>query len=271
MIQITDKEFTELVGFVKDYCGINLKEKRTLINGRLQNVLQQRSFTSFGQLIEDLKHDQTGQAVITLINKLTTNHTFFMRENNHFDFFRETVLPYLVSTSKVKDLRIWSAGCSSGEEAYTLAMIVNDFLGTEKGLWDSKILATDISKRVLELAVEGIYSEEQVANLPEGWRKRYFKRIDSERSELVDRIKNEVIFRTFNLNNSVFPFKKKFQVIFCRNVMIYFDNPTKKELVRKFYEVTENGGYLFIGHSESLGRDETRYQYVCPAVYRKHE
>ena len=267
---ITDKEFWQLAKYIKANYGINLKEeKRALVIGRLHNVLMQNNFRSFSEYYDYVISDRTGNAVNTLINKITTNHTFFMREADHFFYFRDTVLPYLVSRAKDKDLRIWSAGCSSGEEPYTLAMIIDDYFGREKMWWDSKILATDISSKVLEVAKQGKYSNEDLANIPSHWRLNYFKKIDSEKSVIIDKIKNEVIYRKFNLMDEVFPFKRKFDVIFCRNVMIYFDLQTKHKLVNKFYDSMESGGYLFIGHSESLNRDETKYKYVIPAIYRK--
>lgn len=270
ILTITKKEFRQLADYIKANYGINLKEeKQSLVTGRFQNVLIQNSFNNFSEYFDYIVSDKTGDAVITLIDKITTNHTFFMREADHFFYFRDKVLPYLKSTVKDKDLRIWSAGCSTGEEPYTLAMIIDEFFGKEKMWWDTKILATDISSKVLDTAIKGIYSNEEIAALPLNWRLNYFKKLDNENSVLVDKIRNEVIYRKFNLMEEVFPFKRKFHVIFCRNVMIYFDAQTKRELVNKFYDLTEYGGYLFIGHSESLNREETKYKYIMPAVYRK--
>lgn len=270
MIQISDQEFRQLASYVKGNYGINLKdEKRALVIGRLHNVMAQKNFSSFSDYIAYLFADKTGEAVHTFVEKITTNHTFFMREPDHFDFFRDTVLPYLVKTKKDRDLRIWSAGCSSGEEAYTLALIMHDFFRVDKSLWDTKILATDISARVLEMATEGIYPLERIVTLPAQWKLSYFKKVDSENYLLNEKIRSEVIFRKFNLMEPAFPFKKKFDVIFCRNVMIYFDSQTKTELVNKFYNMTAPGGYLFIGHSEALNRAETKYRYIQPAIYRK--
>jgi chemotaxis protein methyltransferase CheR len=225
--------------------------------------------TSFSEYYDYVVSDKTREAAITLIDKITTNHTFFMREVDHFYYFRDKVLPYLVSNVREKDLRIWSAGCSSGEEPYTLSMIIDEFLGNEKSCWDSKVLATDISNKVLEKAIKGVYSNEGIATLPSSWKLNYLKKFDNENHILIDKIRNEVIYRSFNLMDPVFPFKKKFNVIFCRNVMIYFDNKTRMELIKKFYDSTEYGGYLFIGHSESINRDETKFKYVMPSVYRK--
>ena len=270
MISITPKEFRQLAEYIKEHYGINLKEeKQALVTGRLNNVLVQNNIKSFSDYYNYIVSDKTGNAVITLIEKITTNHTFFMREIEHFNYFRSNIIPNLVKTVGTKDFRIWSAGCSSGEEPYTLAMIIDEFFGTENKNWDTKILATDISNKVLDIAINGTYENDRITSLPSQWKMNYFKKLDDEKVILIDKIRDEVIFRKFNLMEQVFPFKKKFHVIFCRNVMIYFDNKTKMELIEKFYNLTEPGGYLFIGHSESLGRDNTNYKYVMPAVYRK--
>jgi chemotaxis protein methyltransferase CheR len=268
-ISITEKEFWQIVNLLKDKYGINLSQKKNLIVGRLQNHLRRSNFESFSEFFDYVVNDRTGEAITLLINKLTTNYTFFLREIEHFDFFKGTVLQHIVKTEKSRDMRIWSAGCSSGEEPYSIAMCVADFFGDSKGGWDSKILATDISERVLSLAAEGRYLSESLESLPASWRANYFVRAGGEYDQVVDRLRREIIFRKFNLMESVFPFKKKFHIIWCRNVMIYFDAQTKKALIDKFYEQTEPGGYLFIGHSESIARSDTKYKYVMPAIYRK--
>ncbi|PJJ27408.1 CheR family methyltransferase [Lacrimispora celerecrescens] len=270
MVSITEKEFKQFAQYVKTNYGINLsEEKQTLVSGRLNSVLLSKNFKSLTEYLNYVESDKTGQAVVTLIDKIATNHTFFMREADHFEYFRDKILPYLTRIVKDKDLRIWSAACSSGEEPYTLAMIIDEFFGKEKMLWDAKILATDISNNVLETAKKGVYSKDRISALPASWRLNYFKEIDAENTILTDNIRNEVIYRKLNLMDSVFPFRQKFHIIFCRNVMIYFDNKTKNELVEKLYDKTEYGGYLFIGHSESLNHDFARYKYIMPAVYRK--
>lgn len=269
MISISDNEFRLLTEYIYNCCGINLKKKKTLVQARLYKILMEKGFQDFSSYCNYLINDKSGEAVRNIIDRMSTNHTFFMREIQHFNYFRDQVLPHLKTTVKSKDLRIWSAGCSSGEEPYALAMIMADYFGDEKIWWDSRILATDISSRVLDKAREGIYTDEEIRSVPASWRLSYFKSCGFNQYKVVNQLKKEVIYRKFNLIEKTFPFKKKFHVIFCRNVMIYFDNPTKRDLTDRFYECTEPGGYLFIGQAESLNRDETKYTYVMPAIYRK--
>lgn len=235
LIVITDKEFEQLSKFIKANYGINLKEeKKSLVMARLRKVLNQKNMKSFAEYFEYINSDKTGQGASELINRITTNHTYFMRESKHFEFFSDQVLPYLKDTASNQDLRIWSAGCSTGEEPYTLAMIIDEYFGREKLFWNTQVLATDISSEVLETAKRGIYSDEKIASLPLSIRGKYFKSVDNENSEIIDKIKKEVIFARLNLMSESFPFTKKFHTIFCRNVMIYFDSKTKMELVNKF-------------------------------------
>jgi chemotaxis protein methyltransferase CheR len=270
MITITIDEFKILADYIRANYGINLKqEKQALVTGRLHNVLLENNFKNFSEYYDYIVSDKTGTAASILVERITTNHTYFMREPDHFSYLKNKVLPYLQYAVKDNDIRIWSAGCSSGEEPYTIAMIMDDFFGREKPCWDTKVLATDISGKVLEEAQKGVYSNEEISVLPSQWKLSYFKKLDNEKCRISDRMRNEVIYRKLNLMDNIFPFKKKFHVIFCRNVMIYFDSQTKWQLVNKFYDLTENGGYLFIGHSESLDREQTKYKYIMPAVYRK--
>ena len=269
MLQMKEHDFIKLTTYIQSHYGINLTKKKTLIEGRLNICLAEKGLSSFEEYLELIFADQSGNEMTQLLNKLTTNHTFFMRESSHFALLRDQILPEMVGKSKERDLRIWSAGCSTGEEPYTLAMIIADFLGAESKQWDARVLATDISARALEQAENAIYKADQLADMPAVWKAKYFEKAGNETYRVSDKISKNVIFRAFNLMDKQFPFKRKFQVIFCRNVMIYFDRPTKIELVKKFYEAMEPGGYLLIGHSESIGRDETDFKYIMPAVYRK--
>lgn len=272
--EITEAEFQRLVKFMYDNFGINLSAKKVLVQGRLGNMLSDRGFKSYGEYLDTVMSDTTGAEITTILNKLTTNHTFFMREPEHYTFLKDTILPYMVQTCQ-KDhvIRIWSAACSSGEECYTTAMLIDQYFGNEKHKWDTRILATDISQSVIGKAKAGIYEEEGMKGLSNDWKSRYFNNLGNGKYEICQGIKDEVIFKTFNLMDPM-PEKykaKPFDLIFCRNVMIYFDMPTKQALVNRFYDVVKPGGYFFIGHAESVNRSETEFEYIKPAIYRRLE
>ena len=270
MFVISDQEFRQFADYINKSYGIHFKiEKKTLIEGRLANTLSSLNFTSLTDYMNYVMEDKSGRAAADMLDKITTNHTFFMREPAHFQYFKDVVLPYLVKTVKDRDLRIWSAACSSGEEPYTLAMIIDEYFGPNKEGWDTKILATDISRSILQSARSGIYSRERMKDLPEHWIKKYFHEHGPDQYLLSEKIRNEVIFSNINLMDAKYPFRRKMHVIFCRNVMIYFDDDSRDRLIEHLYEITEPGGFLFIGHSESLNRSKTQYKYIIPAVYRK--
>lgn len=265
MIKLTEKEFTELYTFIKANYGINLEKKKQLVEARMNSVLAEKGIRSYSDYFKILQTDQN--EVTVMLNKLTTNHTFFLREPEHFDFLKETILPQVSrENAATKEMRIWSAGCSTGEEAYTTIMVLKDYFGAEK--WDYRILATDISTHVMESARVGVYSSESIANIPAQWEKKYFTKTPDGLHLLSDEVKKEVIFKKLNLMDP-FSFRKPFDLIFCRNVMIYFDQPTKEKLINKYYDVLKPGGYLFIGHSETVNRSATKFEYVQPSIYRK--
>ena len=269
MNEITEREFIDLTEFIYKNFGIHIKEnKKILLSGRLTSLFIGGSYENYSYLIDKLKKGDTN-AISDLIEKITTRHTFFLRENSHFDYLTQTVLPEMEEKLKERDLRIWCSACSTGEEAYTIAILLQEYFGKSKIFWDMKLLATDLSESALKTAVEGIYSEEKVRNLPQTWINKYFEKADNGNFIITDDVKNEIYFRKFNLKKSDFNFKKKLHIIFCRNVMIYFDEKNQKELVEKLYDSLEYGGYLFIGHSESIMRDDSSFKYVMPAVYKK--
>ena len=266
--KLTDKEFLELKTFVYDKYGLDLSRKRQLVEARLATTLRSKGLTNFGQYLKLLKEDKTGEEITTFLNRITTNYSYFAREADHFDFLAKTVLPQLAAQRPTRELRIWSAGCSTGQEPYTIAMVIDQFFGEKKRLWDTAILATDISTNVLNKAQTGIYPLRDIENLPPLWKSRYFTRIGEDQYQVVPEIRKEVIFRVFNLMDPII-FKKPFDVIFCRNVMIYFDKKTTNQLIERFYNATAEGGYLFIGHSETIDRTVSKYKYIQPAVYQK--
>lgn len=269
VIRISDKDFTRLTEYLKERFGINLTKKRVLIEGRLNQHLIRNGYDNYTPYLDAVFSDPTGAELSNILNYLTTNYSFFMREWDHFEFYQNRILPELKAQLKDRDLRLWSAGCSTGEEAYTLSMVTQEFFGAEAPQWDKKILATDISQKVLNFASAGIYGAEAVEALPKTWKLAHFTKLADGRYQAKDSLRQEVVFRPFNLMEKALPFKKPFHVIFCRNVMIYFDAKTKTELVNRFYNALAPGGYLLVGQSESLDRSAVKFSYVMPSIYQK--
>lgn len=273
MVQLTNHEFNDIRKIVYDNFGINLTEqKRSLIVGRLFKLLRSYGLNSFQEYFNYIKSDTSGQAMGELINRISTNHTFFFREKEHFEFLSKVVLPGIESRPKnnsSNDLRIWCAGCSYGDEPYTYVIVMLEYFKAKYNFWDAGLLATDISEPALSAAKKGIYSSERIRLVPPDLKNKYFKKLQGDEWAVSDRLKSEITFRRLNLMNQSFPFKKQFDIISCRNVMIYFDQPTRDALVNRFYKHTTPGGYLFIGHSETLRSDSCPYEYVKPAIYRK--
>lgn len=271
--RLTDEDFEKLCAIIYARFGISLSEKkRHLVLGRLCDVLQRRGFKSFDEYLTYLALDQSGHAVSELADRISTNHTFFFREQMHFSFLFERALPEIVLSLKAagaRDLRIWCAGCATGEEAYTLAMLLLEFFNLEYPQWSAGVLATDISTHALAFARAGVYPAERAALVPPALKARYLKPKGKGQLVISERVRQEVTFRRFNLMNPVFPFKKPFHIIFCRNVMMYFDVTAREALVRRLYDVTASDGYLFVGHSEGLERHRCPYDYQGSAVYRK--
>lgn len=263
---LDEKDFIRLVTFIHTNYGIDLRQKRQLVEGRLATSLEQKGFNNFTQYVDFIISNATKTDIDFMLNKLTTNYTFFMREELHFEYLTNTVLPYLVKHKKNKTLNIWSAGCSSGQEPYTISIVLKEFFKGNTD-WDTRVLATDISQNVLGQAKRGVYGGDSISSLPDEWISKYFNKSGSQYA-VKDSLKKNVIFKTFNLMDPI-QFKTQFDVIFCRNVMIYFDTPTKDNLVERFHDATAPGGYLFIGHSETVNKSTTKYQYLQPAMYRR--
>lgn len=269
MLKLTDQDFMRLVTFIKTNYGINLEKKRILIEGRLTNMVTDMGFTEYKTYLDQVFKNPKSKEMDTLINKLTTNHTFFLREPEHFEYLKTVVLPYIESTVKDHDIRIWCAASSTGQEPYTLAMVIDEYFGTRKPQWDCKILATDISTDVLLKAKEGIYTAEMVKDVPAVWLSKYFKKTDASTYQVIERIRKEVVYRQFNLMDKI-TYKKPFDLISCRNVMIYFDAETKADLIERLYDAVKPGGYFFIGHAENVQK-ATRFQFIRPAIYRREK
>jgi chemotaxis protein methyltransferase CheR len=268
-LTIDDRDFHRLRSYMQENFGLNLEKKRILIEGRLSNTVLQAGFDNFTDFLDDVFSDKSGEKIGSLISRLTTNYTYFMREEAHYRFMLQVALPEWVKKIKDNDLRIWSAGCSSGEEPYTVAMVMDEYFGHLKTSWDTTILATDISPKVLAAAREGVYPQDHLERLPAGWRDRYFMKEGPGLWKIKPFLAKEVIFSQFNLMGSFRSFRRKFHIIFCRNVMIYFNEKTKAELIAKYYDVLEPGGYLFIGLSETLSGTNSNFVQISPSIYKK--
>ena len=259
---ITDSEFQRIVTYVKKHYGIDLSQKRVLVGGRLENYLARNGYANYNEFMEKVEKNPKGAESTDLVNILTTNHTYFMRESEHFDFMKNVALPWAKNkTMGTKDLRVWCGASSTGEEPYTLAMIINDFFGINHSGWDTRLLATDISLKVLNIASKGVYLRDDIDPLPVNWKRHYFKQISQEEFLVKDELKKEVM--------DPIPFKKKFHIVFLRNVMIYFQDDIKYPLIERIYDHMEPGGYLFIGLTERLDRQLVKFNYVQPSIYRK--
>lgn len=271
--ELSDNDFEKIRRLVYEQCGINLHAgKKELVKARLGKRLREGNFRSFADYYRHVTTKEGIDELIVMIDSISTNLTMFFREDNHFLKLQE-VVPVMISAvgggRRGSKLRIWSAGCSTGEEPYTLAITLKEILGDSN--CDFKILATDISTKVLKTAAAGIYSEDRVKKIPRLLLKKYFQ-IGQGRWEGSYRVKRElrdvVKFKRFNLMETL-PSGKLFDIIFCRNVMIYFDKVTQSGLVNRFYDCLGEGGHFFVGHSESLTGLTHRFKYIEPSVYRK--
>ena len=271
---LTDREFRLISSLVNNYCGIKLNiGKKELVRARLTKHLRHGNFTSFSEYIDHVLNDKTGLEFSALVDSLSTNVTSFFREQQHFKFLQENFLPSLIKKkTDNRDFRIraWSAGCSSGEEPYSMAIsLVSSLEG--RGHWDIKVLATDISTRMLSIAQMGIYSKDRIAPLNAQQRQKYLvaRHIDEQRVYQVNELLRKiVIFRHLNLIDN-WPIDGPLDFIFCRNVMIYFDKPTQESLINRFWDLLKSGGVLLSGHSESLVGVKHKFAFVQPSVYAK--
>jgi chemotaxis protein methyltransferase CheR len=266
--KLTVRDFDRIRGLAFDYCGLDIETgKEELVASRLGKIMRGLGINSYGQYFDYVVADKSSQALITMIDSLTTNHTSFFREQQHFDFLADTVLPELSSRSRID---IWSSASSTGEEPYTVAMACKEFFGG--GGPGINIFATDISTRVLASAERATYEKQRLSGIPNELLHKYFLRGKLANSDLY-RVKPEirscVRFQRLNLIESFSGVGTIFPLILCRNVMIYFNAETQADLIRRFYNQMEPGGYLFIGHSESLNRIKHDFDYIAPAIYRK--
>lgn len=279
--QISDELFQLFAKLIYDFAGIRLSDqKKTLVTSRFQKRLRGLGLACYNDYYKLVKSDEDER--IMMLNSITTNTTKFFRENHHFEYLRETLIPTLLETRRAKkELRIWSAGCSTGEEPYSIAISVcealrdaypdadpaDPFCG-----WDVKILASDISTNVLATAQRGLYSLEQIpGGLPKELLQRYFLKGNNAYSGMAtvkEMLKRAISYRRLNFKDAMYPFSRKFDMIFCRNVMIYFDEAMKNHTLRKFHGHLAHDGHLFLGHSETMFGNNL-FSPVHITVYRR--
>lgn len=270
--QLGLEEFRYLQRFIHANFGISLADhKRGMLASRLRKVLDKKRLGSFGDYIDGFLRHPTPEVLEELMNVVSTNHTYFNREPAHYEFFSR-VLPELSQRAerraKRKELRGWCAAASYGHEPYTLAMLLREHFGARYSEWDAGLLGTDISQQALSVAQRGEYPDEQVGALPAHLRERYLDRVAPDAWRVKEQLRTDVLFRRFNLMNTI-PFKRPFDYVFIRNVMIYFDTETRVELVKRIADFIYPGGYLVVGLSESLPRGIPGIQSVSSGVYQR--
>ncbi|MEW6184195.1 MAG: protein-glutamate O-methyltransferase CheR [Thermodesulfobacteriota bacterium] len=271
--EFTEADFIKISRLVYEQSGINLSDsKKELVKARLGKRIRKGRFQSFGEYYRHVVNDRSGEEIIQLLDSISTNFTQFFREKHHFEYLVQHFLPQIREREQrfSKKIRIWSAGCSSGEEPYSIAITLLESLSPVSD-WNLSILATDISTKVLGEARGGVYLKEKIHDLQPNLMKKYFLRGQGRWQQYVkvkSEVKSIVHFQRFNLMDS-FSFNEPFDCIFCRNVMIYFDKKTREQLVNRLYDHLAKEGVLFIGHSESLTGIDHAFHYIKPAVYRK--
>ncbi|MDH5543378.1 MAG: protein-glutamate O-methyltransferase CheR [Nitrospinota bacterium] len=272
---IGEREFVLFRDLIYKESGITLNEsKKALLEARLSKRMRGTGISSYKEYYDLVKKDKTGNELTLLLDVVSTNLTFFYREIKHFDFMNNVLIPELAArhqNNPAAQIRVWCAAASSGEEPYSILFTLLEHKLFQTS-WNLKMLASDVSVDMLKIASEGKYARKRVDKVPQAILNKYFNKTgtgaDSVFTVQAD-FRKMIQFKRFNLMTPEFPFKHQFDFIFCRNVMIYFDSPTREKLVGKFYKYLRSGGYLIVGHSESLTGLRHEYKYTIPTVYQK--
>ncbi len=268
--QFSKRDFDLLRELVNKHTGISLSDhKQEMLYSRLSRRLRALNLDNFSSYYKLLQADN-GEELVQFVNAVTTNLTSFFREPHHFKLLAEVLLPKLMMKKHLsKRLRIWSAGCASGEEPYSIGIVVKEMVPVD---WDVKILATDLDSSVLAKGIDGVYEEDKIATAISPDRlQRWFKKgskIQLGRVQVIPEIQSLITFKRLNLMDA-WPMHGPFDIIFCRNVVIYFDKPTQKVLFERFANLLDDDGYLLIGHSENLFQLSTRFRLLQQTVYMK--
>ncbi len=265
---MTDRDFDTIRKIVSERTGIVLSDgKRDMVYGRLVRRLRVLGLPGFGQYCDVISQND-GEELSEFINAITTNLTAFFREPHHFEFLEKELLPFIIENKKERKLRVWSAGCSSGEEPYSIAMVVRETIPND---WDVKILATDLDTNMVNKASLGIYDEKRVSGIDKKRLRRWVRNGKGDNSGMIrisDELRNMITFKQLNLMND-WPFKGPFDFIFCRNVVIYFNKDTQRILFNRFADLLPDGTHMFIGHSESMFNVCDRFKLLGKTIYKK--
>jgi chemotaxis protein methyltransferase CheR len=272
-IKMNDLEFKKLSNFINEGYGIKLPiSKKIMVQSRLLKRLRELNIQSFADYFDLVFAQKNTQEMIHMIDAITTNKTDFFREHIHFNFMHEVVLPEYVKSGKAnKTLKVWSAGCSTGEEPYSIAMSISEFSEMRKPI-EYRILATDLSTEVLLKAKEAIYAPKRAEDIPDGLKSRFLNKIPNSKDnslQMIQAIRNRVEFRRLNFLNKHYPVQGEFDVIFCRNVLIYFERDVQEMVISNLCKFIPSGGYFFLGHSESILGMNVPLEQIKPTIFRK--
>jgi chemotaxis protein methyltransferase CheR len=272
--ELSDSDFRKLSGFIYENYGIKMPlAKKGMLQARLQRRLRENKIETFKEYCEFVFSDKTGQGeIMHMINEVSTNKTDFYRESAHFDYMSSVVLPEFRENNSGEPLKVWSSACSSGEEVYTIGMVISEFQGDRK-FFDYSIFGTDISTKILEKAVSGIYSEDRVVNMPMALKKKYLlksKNRENPTVRVIPEIRQKTRYQRLNLMDDIYStVPKNFDIIFCRNVLIYFDRETQEKVINKLCSHLKPGGYFFLGHSESITGISVPLKQIKPTILKK--
>ncbi len=272
LASLSDKEFKILSNYIQINYGIKMPpQKKIVLQGRLQKRLKKLDIPDFKTYCDFVFSKEGGNEIIHMMDVVSTNKTDFYREPTHFEFLEKELLPMLNNNSSRTMLKIWSAGCSSGEEPYTLAIVLNEFKIKHPG-FDFHILATDISTQMLQNGANGIYKEERIDIVPLNLKKKYFLKSKDQNNPMVRVVKplrDKVVFKRLNFMDSTYQINDNFDIIFCRNALIYFERENQEKVINKLCQKLKPEGYFLLGHSESITNMKVPLNSIKPTIFKK--
>ncbi len=270
--ELSDKEFQTIARYIESTVGIKMPAtKRIMMQSRLMRRLRVLKMNSFSEYIDYVFNSKNSDELVLMIDVLTTNKTEFFRENEHFEYLTNKILPEFAQ--KKNTIKIWSAGCSSGEEPYTISMVISEFMKNNPGkIVNFKVTGTDISTNVLDKAYNAVYDLDLVEQLPQHLKKSYFLKCTNQEmncARIKPELRKHVSFKRLNFMDADFRMPEVYDIIFCRNVLIYFDKATQEKVIMKFMKYLQPEGYLFLGHSETIFSMDLPLRTCIPTVYKK--